>query len=232
MIPDRIEVNIAGGLDIALPRMLTVRQKFEAERLTDIAGTIALRVSASRGAGPREARTGRRGRLRQPRHRQHRRDRQGVIRELQALGAQALHLPVHGQPRRGHRRRPEEGPGELRHHRSDHRRADPGDHGHGRRRPPRRRHARAHGPLRRRGRRRSWSSTASSRIPRSAARPRAASPRCCPSASARSSAPAPTTRTAWTCSPSCCRRSATSTCARATCCSAWASSRTPTTRRR
>jgi hypothetical protein len=42
MIPDRIEVNIAGGLDIALPRMLTVRQKFEAERLTDIAGAIAL----------------------------------------------------------------------------------------------------------------------------------------------------------------------------------------------
>jgi hypothetical protein len=41
MIPDRIEVNIAGGLDIALPRMLTVRQKFEAERLTDIAGTVA-----------------------------------------------------------------------------------------------------------------------------------------------------------------------------------------------
>jgi hypothetical protein len=42
MIPDRIEVNIAGGLEVALPRMLTVRQKFEAERLTDIAGTVAL----------------------------------------------------------------------------------------------------------------------------------------------------------------------------------------------
>ena len=42
MIPDRIEVNIAGGLDIALPRMLNIRQKFEAERLADIAGTIAL----------------------------------------------------------------------------------------------------------------------------------------------------------------------------------------------
>jgi hypothetical protein len=42
MIPDRIEVNIAGGLDIALPRMLTIRQKFEAERQTDIAGSIAL----------------------------------------------------------------------------------------------------------------------------------------------------------------------------------------------
>jgi Lactate racemase N-terminal domain len=41
MIPDRIEVNIAGGLDVALPRMLTLRQKFEAERLTDIAGTVA-----------------------------------------------------------------------------------------------------------------------------------------------------------------------------------------------
>jgi hypothetical protein len=41
MIPDRIEVNIAGGLDVALPRMLAVRQKFKAERLTDIAGSLA-----------------------------------------------------------------------------------------------------------------------------------------------------------------------------------------------
>lgn len=41
MIPDRIEVNIAGGLDIPLPRMLNVRQRFEAERLTDIPGTLA-----------------------------------------------------------------------------------------------------------------------------------------------------------------------------------------------
>jgi hypothetical protein len=41
MIPDRIEVNIAGGLDMPLPRMATVRQKFEAEQLRDIPGAIA-----------------------------------------------------------------------------------------------------------------------------------------------------------------------------------------------
>ena len=36
MIEDRIEVNIAGGLNVALPRMVNVRQKFEATRLSDI----------------------------------------------------------------------------------------------------------------------------------------------------------------------------------------------------
>lgn len=41
MIEDRIEVNIAGGLDVALPRMVNVRQKFEAERLADIPTAIA-----------------------------------------------------------------------------------------------------------------------------------------------------------------------------------------------
>src|SRR5690349_18869812 len=41
MIEDRIEVNIAGGLDVALPRMVNVRQKFEAERLGDIPTAIA-----------------------------------------------------------------------------------------------------------------------------------------------------------------------------------------------
>jgi hypothetical protein len=41
MIPAHIEVNIAGGLDLPLPRMINVRQKFEATRLSDIAGTIA-----------------------------------------------------------------------------------------------------------------------------------------------------------------------------------------------
>jgi hypothetical protein len=40
MIPDRIEVNIAGGLDVPLPRLVTVRQKFEAEQLKDIPGAI------------------------------------------------------------------------------------------------------------------------------------------------------------------------------------------------
>lgn len=41
MITDRIEVNIAGGLDFALPRMTNVRQKFEAQRLPDISASIA-----------------------------------------------------------------------------------------------------------------------------------------------------------------------------------------------
>jgi len=40
MIPDRIEVNIAGGLDIALPDMFNVRQKFATERLSDLPGAI------------------------------------------------------------------------------------------------------------------------------------------------------------------------------------------------
>jgi hypothetical protein len=41
MIPDQVQVQIAGGLDVPLPRMVNVRQKFEATRLADIAGTIA-----------------------------------------------------------------------------------------------------------------------------------------------------------------------------------------------
>jgi acyl-CoA synthetase (AMP-forming)/AMP-acid ligase II len=40
MIGDRIEVNIAGGLDIELPRMVDVRQKFDAVHLGDIAATV------------------------------------------------------------------------------------------------------------------------------------------------------------------------------------------------
>ncbi len=40
MIPDRIEVNIAGGLDVPLPPMTRVRQKFDAAKLADIAGAI------------------------------------------------------------------------------------------------------------------------------------------------------------------------------------------------
>jgi hypothetical protein len=40
MIPDRIEVNIAGGLDVPLPPMARVRQKFDPTRLEDIAGAI------------------------------------------------------------------------------------------------------------------------------------------------------------------------------------------------
>jgi acyl-CoA synthetase (AMP-forming)/AMP-acid ligase II len=41
MIADRIEVNIAGGLDFPLPRMANVRQKFEAQRLSDIGAALA-----------------------------------------------------------------------------------------------------------------------------------------------------------------------------------------------
>ncbi len=41
MIGDRIEVNIAGGLDVSLPRMVNVRQKFDGAHLGDIPGTIA-----------------------------------------------------------------------------------------------------------------------------------------------------------------------------------------------
>ncbi len=40
MIEDRIEVNIAGGLDIALPRMVNVRQKFDGTHLGDIPASI------------------------------------------------------------------------------------------------------------------------------------------------------------------------------------------------
>lgn len=40
MIGERIEVNVAGGLDFALPKMVTVRQKFDAPRVGDIAGVI------------------------------------------------------------------------------------------------------------------------------------------------------------------------------------------------
>lgn len=41
MIPEKVEVQIAGGLDFPLPKMANVRQKFVAKRLHDIAGTIA-----------------------------------------------------------------------------------------------------------------------------------------------------------------------------------------------
>jgi hypothetical protein len=40
MIGEKIEVEIAGGLDVPLPRMVTLRQKFEASRLADIPGVI------------------------------------------------------------------------------------------------------------------------------------------------------------------------------------------------
>ena len=40
MIEDRIEVNIAGGLDVALPRMVNLRQKFDGTHLGDIPASI------------------------------------------------------------------------------------------------------------------------------------------------------------------------------------------------
>ena len=40
MIGDRIEVNIAGGLDVDLPRMVKVRQRFPNEKVEDLAATV------------------------------------------------------------------------------------------------------------------------------------------------------------------------------------------------
>jgi hypothetical protein len=40
MMGSRIDVNIAGGLDIPLPKMVHVRQKFEAKRLQDISAAV------------------------------------------------------------------------------------------------------------------------------------------------------------------------------------------------
>jgi len=40
MIEDRVQVNIAGGLDVALPRMVNVRQKFDSAHLGDIPATV------------------------------------------------------------------------------------------------------------------------------------------------------------------------------------------------
>ena len=40
MIENRIEVNIAGGLDVALPRMVNVRQKFDGTHLGDIPASV------------------------------------------------------------------------------------------------------------------------------------------------------------------------------------------------
>lgn len=40
MIGDRIETNIAGGLDIPLPRMVNVRQKFQAPKLASVTQAI------------------------------------------------------------------------------------------------------------------------------------------------------------------------------------------------
>ena len=41
MIGEKIEVNIAGGLDVPLPRMVHVRQKFDLPRVTSVSKTVA-----------------------------------------------------------------------------------------------------------------------------------------------------------------------------------------------
>ena len=41
MIGDRIEVNIAGGLDIPLPRMVHIRQRFSATKLASVSQAVA-----------------------------------------------------------------------------------------------------------------------------------------------------------------------------------------------
>ena len=40
MIPDRIETNIAGGLDFPLPRMINVRQKFKTTKLASVTQAV------------------------------------------------------------------------------------------------------------------------------------------------------------------------------------------------
>src|SRR5690349_12501684 len=41
MIGERIEVNIAGGLDIALPNMVHIRQKFTSPKLASVSQAVA-----------------------------------------------------------------------------------------------------------------------------------------------------------------------------------------------
>ena len=41
MIKDRIDVNIAGGLDVPLPRMVHVRQRFELSKISSVTETVA-----------------------------------------------------------------------------------------------------------------------------------------------------------------------------------------------
>ena len=41
MIGERIEVNIAGGLDVALPRMVHIRQKFKTQKVDNVSATVA-----------------------------------------------------------------------------------------------------------------------------------------------------------------------------------------------
>lgn len=96
MIGDKIEVNISGGLDGPLPRMVNVRQKFDSVHLGDIPATIArefekpevrARIKPGQvvavGCGSRGiANIGTIARC--------------VIRELQALGARPFIFPCMG----------------------------------------------------------------------------------------------------------------------------------------
>jgi Lactate racemase N-terminal domain len=96
MIGERIEVNIAGGLDVPFPRMVNVNQKFDSTHLGDIPGTIArefqrpevrARIKAGQvvavGCGSRGvANIGLIAKL--------------VIKELQALGAKPFIFPSMG----------------------------------------------------------------------------------------------------------------------------------------
>ena len=76
MIGDRIEVNIAGGLDVALPRMIHVRQKFATPKL-EPGMTIAVGVG-SRGVNNIAECT------------------RAVVAELKSLGAQPFIFPAMG----------------------------------------------------------------------------------------------------------------------------------------
>ena len=67
MIEDRIEVNIAGGLDIALPAMAGVRQKFTTTRVDDIAAAVAREFERPDIELEHQARRAHRRWLRQPR---------------------------------------------------------------------------------------------------------------------------------------------------------------------
>ena len=96
MIPDQVQVQIAGGLNVALPRMVNVRQKFEASRLTDVSGAVArefqrpeIRARIVRGQSVAVG-CGSRGIANIAEI------AKAVIRELQALGAQPFIFPCMG----------------------------------------------------------------------------------------------------------------------------------------
>lgn len=96
MIPEQVQVQIAGGLDVPLPKMVNVRQKFEATRLTDISGTIAREFQRPEVRGkvvPGQVVAlgcGSRGIANIAEI------AKGVIRELKALGAQPFIFPCMG----------------------------------------------------------------------------------------------------------------------------------------